>query len=99
MSTVWESIEERERRVRGSRTTSVMARAAEQAPDGKTLSEAFASRPFISRDDRKRIAEPSYERPVLTRYLNSSPGRLVGADRPVSLSGFSSMRHHVLGSE
>ncbi|TMD39676.1 MAG: hypothetical protein E6I88_11695 [Chloroflexi bacterium] len=99
MSTVWESIEERERRVRGSRTTSVMARAAEQAPDGKTLSEAFASRPFISRDDLKRIAEQSYERPVLTLYLNFSPDRLVRADRPVFLSVFSSMRHQVLESK
>src|SRR5947209_468181 len=99
MSTVWESIEERERRVRGSRTTSVMARAAEQAPDGKTLKEAFASGPFISRVDVKRIAEQSYDRPVVTLYLNFSPDRLVRADRPVFLSVFSSLRHQVLESK
>lgn len=96
MSTVWESLEERERRVRGSRTTSAMARAAEQTPDGKSLAEAFATRPFISRDDLRRIGAQSYERPVITLYLNFTPERLVRADRPVFLSVFSSLRHQAL---
>jgi hypothetical protein len=96
MSTTWESIEERERRVRGSRTTSVMARAEEQVPEGKTLKEAFADRPFISREDLRRIARQSYERPVISLYLNFSPERLVRADRPVFLSIFSSLRHQAL---
>jgi release factor family 10 len=99
MSTLWESIEERERRVRGSRTTSVMARVAEQVPQGRTLDDAFARRPFISREDLKRIAELSYERPVITVYLNFSPDRLVRADRPVYLSVFSSLRHQALESK
>jgi Bacterial archaeo-eukaryotic release factor family 10 len=96
MSTTWESIEERERHVRGSRTTSVMARAEEQVPEGKTLKEAFADRPFISREDLRRIARQSYERPVISLYLNFSPERLVRADRPVFLSIFSSLRHQAL---
>jgi peptide chain release factor subunit 1 len=98
MSTLWESIEERERRVRGSRTTSIMARAAEQVPDGKTLREAFAQRPFINREDLRSIAGGSYDRPVLTLYLNFTPDRLVRADRPVFLSVFSSLRHQALES-
>ena len=96
MSTTWESIEERERRVRGSRTTSAMARAQEQVPEGKTLTEAFAERPFINRQDIRSIARQSYERPVVSLYLNFSPDRLVRADRPVFLSVFSSLRHQVL---
>ncbi|TMG28436.1 MAG: hypothetical protein E6H93_13125 [Chloroflexi bacterium] len=96
MSTTWESIEERERRVRGSRTTSAMARAQEQVPEGKTLTEAFAQRPFINRQDIRSIARQSYERPVVSLYLNFSPDRLVRADRPVFLSVFSSLRHQVL---
>ena len=96
MSTTWESIEERERRVRGSRTTSPMARAAEQVPEGKSLQEAFAQQPFINRQDLRAIAGREYETPVLTLYLNFSPDRLVRADRPVFLSVFSSLRHRAL---
>jgi peptide subunit release factor 1 (eRF1) len=96
MSTTWESIEERERRVRGSRTTSMMARAAEQVPAGKTLQEAFAQQPFINRQDLRAIAGREYETPVLTLYLNFSPERLVRADRPVFLSVFGSLRHQAL---
>jgi peptide subunit release factor 1 (eRF1) len=96
MSTTWESIEERERRVRGSRTTSQMARAGEQVPEGKNLQEAFAQRPFINREDLKTIAGREYETPVLTVYLNFSPERLVRADHPVFLSIFSSLRHQTL---
>src|SRR3979490_3349359 len=51
MATTWETIEERERRVRGTRTTSTMVRAAEQIPAGKDLKTAFAQRPFISRQE------------------------------------------------
>lgn len=93
MSTTWESLEERERRVRGSRTTSMLARAAEQIPEGKTLKEVFAERPFISRDDLKSIAGQEYESPVITLYLNFAPPPLVRANRPVFLSVFSSLRH------
>lgn len=96
MSTTWESIEERERRVRGSRTTSIMARAAEQFPAGKTLREALAQRPFISREDVRAIGSATYENPVVSLYLSFSPERLVRADRPVFLSIFSSLRHQAL---
>jgi Bacterial archaeo-eukaryotic release factor family 10 len=96
MSTTWESLEERERRVRGSRTTSAMARAAEQIPTGKTLEDVFAERPFISREDLKIIAGHEYDGPVITLYLNFAPQRLVRADRPVFLSVFSSLRHEAL---
>src|SRR2546423_281123 len=96
MSTTWETIEERERRVRGSRTTSAMIRAGEQVPAGDTLKSAFAERPFISREDLRSIARQQYERPVVTLYLNFSPERVVRADRPVFLSIFSSLRHQVL---
>lgn len=96
MSTTWESIEERERRVRGSRTISTMARAAEQVPAGKTLPEAFAQQPFITRQDLRAIAGREYETPVFTLYVNFSPDRLVRADRPVFLSVFSSLRHQAL---
>lgn len=96
MATTWESLEERERRIRGSRTTSVMARAAEQIPAGKSLKEVFAERPFISREDLKAIAGQEYETPVITLYLNFAPQRLVRADRPVFLSIFSSLRHEAL---
>jgi len=96
MSSTWETIEERERRVRASRTTSAMARAEEQVPEGKTLKEAFAQRPFINRADLRGIARQSYERPVISLYLNFSPERLVRADRPVFLSFFSSLRHQTL---
>ena len=96
MSTTWESIEERERRVRGSRTTSTMARAAEQIPAGKSLQEAFAQRQFISREDVRAIGSATYDNPVVSLYLNFSPERLVRADRPVYLSIFSSLRHQAL---
>jgi hypothetical protein len=96
MSTTWESIEERERRVRGSRTTSIMARAAEQVPAGKSLEEAFAQRPFVSREDLRNIARENDDGPVISLYLNFTPERLVRADRPVFLSVFSSLRHEAL---
>src|SRR5438270_9737951 len=73
-----------------------MARAQEQVPEGKTLTEAFAERPFLTRDDFRSIARQSYDRPVVSLYLNFSPDRLVRADRPVFLSVFSSLRHQVL---
>jgi peptide chain release factor subunit 1 len=96
MATTWETIEERERRVRGTRTTTAMARAAEQMPEGKTLTAAFAERPFINREDLKAIARQHYERPVITFYLNFSPERLVRADPPVFVSVFHSLRHQAL---
>src|SRR6184192_88067 len=96
MSTTWETIEERERRVRGTRTTSAMLRAGEQVPAGNTLKSAFAERPFISREDLRGIARQDYERPVITLYLNFSADRVVRADRPVFLSIFSSLRHQAL---
>src|SRR5207302_2197754 len=96
MATTWETIEERERRVRGTRTTSAMVRAGEQVPAGDTLKAAFAARPFISRDDLRSIARQDYERPVITFYLNFSADRVVRADRPVFLSIFSSLRHQAL---
>jgi len=96
MSTTWETIEERERRVRGTRTTSAMLRAGEQVPAGNTLKSAFAERPFIGREDLRSIARQDYERPVITLYLNFSADRVVRADRPVFLSIFSSLRHQAL---
>ncbi|HYM50874.1 MAG TPA: hypothetical protein VET65_09940 [Candidatus Limnocylindrales bacterium] len=96
MSTLWETIDERERRVKGSRTTSVLVRAAEQIPGGKTLEAAFAERPFISREQLRDIARQHYEGPVLTLYLNFSAERLIRADRPVFLSVFASLRHREL---
>ena len=98
MGSTWESIEERERRIRGSRTTSRMTRAAEEAPAGKTLQDAFATRTFITRNDLRRIAEQTYSRPVFSLYLNFSPDRLLPADRPTYLSVFRSMRHEALES-
>jgi len=96
MATSWETIEERERRVRGTRTTTTMARAAEQIPEGKTLTAVFAERPFISREDLKSIARQHYERPVITFYLNFAPEQLVRADPPVFVSVFHSLRHQAL---
>src|SRR2546430_2046857 len=96
MSTTWETIEERERRVRGTRTTSTMVRAWEQVPAGDTLKAAFAARPFINREDLRSIARQAYDRPVITLYLNFSAERLVRSDRPVFLSVFSSLRHQAL---
>ena len=86
MATTWETIEERERRVRGTRTTSAMVRAAEQIPAGDNLKAAFAERPFISRDELRNIARQHDEGPVITLYLNFSP------ERPL-LSVFDSLRH------
>src|SRR3989442_174534 len=96
MASTWETLEERERRVRGTRTTSAMARAAEQIPEARTLAAAFAERPFISREDLRAIARQQYERPVITFYLNLSPERLVRADPPVFVSVFHSLRHREL---
>jgi Bacterial archaeo-eukaryotic release factor family 10 len=96
MATTWESIEEREQRVRGTRTSSVMARAAEQIPEGKTLNAAFAERPFISREDLRSIARQHYERPVITLYLNFNPQTLLRSDPPVLVSVFHSLRHQAL---
>ena len=96
MSSTWETIEERERRVRGTRRTSAMVRAGEQVPAGDTLKAAFAARAFISRDDLRSIARQDYERPVITLYLNFSADRVVRGDRPVFLSIFSSLRHQAL---
>ena len=86
MATTWETIEERERRVRGTRTTSAMVRAAEQIPAADNLKAAFAERPFISREELRNIARQYDEGPVITLYLNFSP------DRPL-LSVFDSLRH------
>ena len=96
MATTWETIDERERRVRGTRTTTAMARAAEQIPEGKTLTATFAERAFISREDLKAIARQHYERPVISFYLNFAPERLVRADPPVFVSVFHSLRHQAL---
>src|SRR5260370_18388456 len=96
MATPWETLEERERRVRGTRTTTAMARAAEQIPQGDTLTAAFAERPFINREDLKTIARQHYDRPVITFYLNFSPKRLVRADPPIFVSVFHSLRHQAL---
>src|SRR5438105_3482640 len=93
MATTWETIEEREQRVKATRTTSAMARAEEQVPQGKDLKAAFAERPFISRTDLKNIARQRYERPVITLYLNFTPQRLVPADQPSLLTVFHSLRH------
>jgi hypothetical protein len=96
MASTWETIDERERRVRGTRTTTTMARAAEQIPEGKSLTAAFAERPFISREDLKTIARQHYKRPVITFYLNFSPERLARVDPPVFVSVFHSLRHQAL---
>jgi len=98
MASTWETLEEREQRVRGTRTTTAMARAAEQIPEGKTLNAAFAERPFINREDLKAIARQHYERPVITFYLNFSPEQLDRADPPVFVSVFHSLRHQALES-
>jgi peptide chain release factor subunit 1 len=96
MATTWETIEEREQRVRGTRTSSAMARAAEQIPEGRTLRAVFAERPFISREDLKSIARQHYERPVITLYLNFNPETLVRSDPPDFVSVFHSLRHREL---
>jgi hypothetical protein len=92
MATMWETIEERERRVRGTRTTSAMARAAEQIPGGKNLKAAFAERPFISRDELRNITRDHDEGPVITLYLNFAGERLT-RDHPLFLTVFDSLRH------
>ena len=92
MATTWETIEERERRVRGTRTTSAMVRAAEQIPGGDNLKTAFTERPFISREELRSIALDHGEGPVITLYLNFSGERLV-RDHPLFLTVFDSLRH------
>jgi hypothetical protein len=92
MATTWESIEERERRVRATRTTSAMARAAEQIPTGNNLKTAFAERPFISREEVRNIAREHDDGPVITLYLNFSPEGL-GRGQPAVLTVFDSLRH------
>jgi hypothetical protein len=92
MATTWETIEERERRVRGTRTTSAMVRAAEQFPGGDNLKAAFAQRPFISRQELRKIARDHDEGPVITLYLNFAGQRLV-RDHPLFLTVFDSLRH------
>jgi Bacterial archaeo-eukaryotic release factor family 10 len=92
MATTWETIEERERRVRGTRTTSAMVRAAEQIPGGDNLKAAFAPRPFISREELRKIAREHDEGPVITLYLNFAGERLV-RDHPLFITVFDSLRH------
>jgi hypothetical protein len=93
MSTTWETIEERERRVRGTRTTSALVRASEQIPAGDTLTAAFAERPFISGEELRHIARLGGGGPVISLYLNFSAERLV---RGKLLSVFASLRHREL---
>ena len=96
MASTWETLEERERRVRGTRTTSTMARAAQEIPEPTTLKAAFADRPFISREDLRKIGRQHYERPVITFYLNLAPQQAVRSDPPVFVSIFHSLRHREL---
>lgn len=96
MASTWETLEERERRVRGTRTTSTMARAAQEIPEPTTLKAAFADRPFISREDLRNIARQHYERPVISFYLNLAPQQGVRSDPPVFVSIFHSLRHREL---
>jgi len=92
MATTWETIEERERRVRGTRTASAMVRAGEQIPGGKNLKAAFTARPFISPEELRTIARDHDEGPVITLYLNFAGERLV-RDHPLFLTVFDSLRH------
>jgi len=92
MATTWETIEERERRVRGTRTTSALIRAGEQVPGGDNLTAAFAARPFISRDELRHIGREHAEGPVISLYLNFAGERLV-RDHPLFLTVFDSLRH------
>src|SRR6184192_111950 len=96
MASTWETLEERERRVRGTRTTSTMARAAQEIPEPTTLKAAFADRPFVSREDLRKIGRQHYERPVITFYLNLAPQQGVRSDPPVFVSIFHSLRHREL---
>src|SRR6202171_1921503 len=92
MATTWETIEERERRVRGTRTTSALIRAGEQVPGGDNLTAAFAARPFISRAKLRHIGREHADGPVISLYLNFSGERLV-RDHPLFLTVFDSLRH------
>src|SRR2546425_9477359 len=96
MASTWETVEERERRVKGTRTTSAMARAAQEIPEPTTLKAAFADRPFISREDLRNLTRQHYERPVITFYLNLAPQQGVRSDPPVFVSVFHSLRHREL---
>src|SRR5437764_6482590 len=96
MASTWETLEERERRVKGTRTTSTMARAAPEIPEPTTLKAAFADRPFISREDLRKIGRQHYERPVISFYLNLAPQQGVRSDPPVFVSIFHSLRHREL---
>jgi len=96
MASTWETLEERERRVKGTRTTSAMARAAQEIPEPTTLKAAFADRPFISREDLRNLTRQHYERPVITFYLNLAPQQGVRSDPPVFVSVFHSLRHREL---
>src|SRR5438128_12298431 len=96
MASTWETLEERERRVKGTRTTSAMARAAQEIPEPTTLKASFADRPFISREDLRNLTRQHYERPVITFYLNLAPPQGVRSDPPVFVSVFHSLRHREL---
>src|SRR5437773_526583 len=96
MASTWETDEGRERRVKGTRTTNAMARAAQEIPEPTALKAAFADRPFISREDLRNLARQHYERPVITFYLNLAPEQGVRSDPPVFLSVFHSLRHREL---
>src|SRR5256886_1455328 len=96
MASTWETLEERERRVRGTRTTSTMARAAQEIPEPTTLKAACADRPFISREDLRTLTRQHYERPVITFYLNLAPQQGVRSDPAVFVSVFHSLRHREL---
>ena len=96
MASTWETLEERERRVKGTRTTSAMARAAQEIPEPTTLKAAFADRPFISREDLRNLTRQYYERPVITFYLSLAPQQGVRSDPPVFVSVFHSLRHREL---
>ncbi len=96
MSTVWESVEERERRIRGSRTTSAMSREATEAAEPKSLRDAFRYQRFVQAEDLRRLASQPYDRPVVSLYMNFAPEQPVRADRSVSLSVFHSLRHAAL---
>src|SRR5947209_12228373 len=96
MASTWETLEERERRVKGTRTTSAMARAAQEIPDPKPHKSPLADRPFIRREDLRNIARQHYERPVISFYLNLAPQQGVRSDPPVFVSIFHSLRHREL---
>ena len=95
MATTWESIEERERRVRGTRTTRTIVRAGQQVPAGDNLKAAFVERPFISREELRHIAGEHDDGPVITLYLNFAPHGGLGG-QPALLTVFDSLRHEEL---